>query len=588
MAYIDKGSILAAYKQLSYLDGGNYAQGLTQKASAIRHFIALDEFCEANRTNRLDTRSDDVGHRQDFIKAVGRVCSVLPGLYTPNFHVPLKDDEGDYNVRSNFFSAGQVKNSLQNPKVYNYPTRSGMAVLIHVQNGALLRKRELYRNLKSYLPNPKLVAALIVWLLRNEEVSVDDGKSICENFNEALASIYSEDLLAVLFGDKREISNQLDSYDLKFNDEPCKLTKDDIEDLFELEQEDSTFDNQSASNSSIHSPSDIRNTIFYGPPGTGKTFKMQQIRKGFAEGNAFVVTFHQSFSYEEFVEGLKPVLDSEGQGEIRYRVEAGVFKSACERAASLAGYDSLEECAEDEYGSRKERMEAAVGEGKCVLLCIDEINRGNIAAIFGELISLIEESKRLGAGDEMLVELPYSKTEFGVPMNLWLVGTMNTADRSIQLLDSALRRRFKFSEMLPDYKNFESDEARLVLQNINSRLRCLLGKDSQVGHAYLMKAKTPREILEALVQKVIPLLEEYFYSDTEKVRFVLNEGEGGEAAFYTLDAEAQAAYEEFVTKGDLTDEDKNFYVLNPELNDLEALDDEACEAFLGRLLGTGE
>lgn len=348
------------------------------------------------------------------------------------------------------------------------------------------------------------------------------------------------------------------------------------------------FDNQSASNSSIHSPSDIRNTIFYGPPGTGKTFKMQQIRKGFAEDNAFVVTFHQSFSYEEFVEGLKPVLDSEGQGEIRYQVEAGVFKSACERAASLAGYDSLEECAEDEYGSRKERMEAAVGEGKCVLLCIDEINRGNIAAIFGELISLIEESKRLGAGDEMLVELPYSKTEFGVPMNLWLVGTMNTADRSIQLLDSALRRRFKFSEMLPDYKNFESDEARLVLQNLNSRLRCLLGKDSQVGHAYLMKAKTPREILEALVQKVIPLLEEYFYSDTEKVRFVLNEGEGGEAAFYTLDEEAQAAYEEFVAKGDLTDEDKNFYVLNPELNDLEALDDEACEAFLGRLLGTGE
>lgn len=316
--------------------------------------------------------------------------------------------------------------------------------------------------------------------------------------------------------------------------------------------------------------------ILYGPPGTGKTHKMQRdyISK-FDIKNRFIVTFHQAFSYEEFVEGLRPVLneDEDASGDIKYRIVKGVFREACERAAQLAGYSTLKECIEDTFNNRFNNFKQAKNEKKYVLLCIDEINRGNIAAIFGDLISLIEESKRLGVKEdtEMVVSLPYSQDKFGVPANLLIVGTMNTADRSIQLLDTALRRRFRFEELLPDYSLFvDSDpaiaaikgDARKILENINGRIRCLLNKDSQIGHSYLMFANSHKEIFLAIVNKIIPLLEEYFYDDIAKVRFVLNEDDSTRYPFYKEDDAAKEAFQTYLNESDIDNEEKSFFELN--------------------------
>lgn len=315
--------------------------------------------------------------------------------------------------------------------------------------------------------------------------------------------------------------------------------------------------------------------ILYGPPGTGKTHCMlTDFVSKFEEESRFVTTFHQSFSYEEFVEGLKPVISDtdESDGEIKYRVEQGVFRKACEKAAQMAGYATLYDCVNDTFDNRKKAFDDAKNEKKIILLCIDEINRGNVASIFGDLISLIEDSKRLGAvkEEELMVTLPYSQDKFGVPSNLLIVGTMNTADRSIQLLDTALRRRFQFQELLPDYSVFSSDkanikpfknDARKILQNINARIRCLLNKDNQIGHSYLMFAESHKDIFEAIVNKIIPLLEEYFYNDIDKVRFVLNESQSEDAKynFYIEDKSAKEAYNAYIEKEDVDSEEKSFY-----------------------------
>lgn len=327
---------------------------------------------------------------------------------------------------------------------------------------------------------------------------------------------------------------------------------------------------------------DISPIIYYGAPGTGKTrYVQEEIYAKYPSSNRAFTTFHQSYSYEDFVEGLKPILDDESS-EVKYHIEQGVFFNACEKAAILAGYDSLEDCISDTPEGREDKFYAANLANKTMLLCIDEINRGNVASIFGDLISLIEPSKRLGAGKyELIVTLPYSKEAFGVPANLYIVGTMNTADRSIQLLDSALRRRFKFEELSPNYEVVGNADARNVLRNINSRIRCLLNKDNQIGHSYLMYADNYCDILSALYNKIIPLLEEYFYNDIQKVRFVLNDRDG---LFYKEDTEAKKAYELFLREV-IDDEDRDFYILNPDIATIIDLKDEdICKEYLKNLI----
>ncbi|HZH29908.1 MAG TPA: AAA family ATPase [Pyrinomonadaceae bacterium] len=219
------------------------------------------------------------------------------------------------------------------------------------------------------------------------------------------------------------------------------------------------------------------------------------------------VTFHQSFAYEEFVEGLKPVLSAGGEaGGIEYEIKPGVFRDICARA----------EAAWRLHGEAAPKY----------LLVIDEINRANIAKVLGELITLIEDDKRLGEANELTVRLPASGERFGVPPNLYVLGTMNTADRSIALLDLALRRRFTFVEMRPQPSVIDPPvvagvNLRTLLARLNERIAALRDRDHQIGHSYLMRLTGLQDLHFAWYRRVVPLLQEYFYNDGERLKAVI-------------------------------------------------------------------
>ncbi len=176
-----------------------------------------------------------------------------------------------------------------------------------------------------------------------------------------------------------------------------------------------------------------------------------------------------------------------------------------------------------------------------VVLIIDEINRGNISKIFGELITLIEDDKRLGEENEILVTLPYSGEQFGVPPNLYIIGTMNTADRSLVQLDTALRRRFDFEEMMPKYREELNKDGKVVwvdfkekidgtsidlslfLYKLNEKITKQYDREHQIGHSFLMDVEKINELKRAWENRIMPLLQEYFYSDYDKLSEVIGE-----------------------------------------------------------------
>lgn len=471
--------------------------------------------------------------------------------------------------------------------------------------------------------------------------------------------VYKEkypDFIANRFSDQEKMISKMEERFQKY-----KIIEE-MED--ELEEEDHLM---------IVAPSEYKmplNQILYGPPGTGKTyltinkavsiaspeFNLNQerdlVKKEYQRlvdaGQIVFTTFHQSMSYEDFVEGIKPEIeeDSEGVKTVIYEIKKGIFREISENAQKVklqseevsseyifedAWDDLLSESGEHinreqfmmlgiqtigmglniiaitdkgnlkvqpqsskearEYTvsfSRAKKLQeafpdltviknidkefrAVIGgsnstaywavlkyindkiKGKTksttqeiplppvpYVLIIDEINRGNVSQIFGELITLIEEDKRLGNAEELQLTLPYSKTRFGVPANLYIIGTMNTADRSVEALDTALRRRFNFEEMLPNHEILDGKEIGGIaldqlLSVLNKRIEILLDRDHTIGHSYLINVQSEEDLKYAFKNNIIPLLQEYFYGDYEKTGLVLGTGFFEESEKYTKD-----------------------------------------------------
>ncbi len=401
-----------------------------------------------------------------------------------------------------------------------------------------------------------------------------------------------------------------------------------------------SIDSDSNINKEVKNKLCPKNIILYGPPGTGKTYNTvnetlnliydkeiifqsrQEKKEIFQElvtkGQVVFTTFHQSLSYEDFIEGIKPeIMDK----TVVYKVVDGIFKEIAIQAnknwvkskgendcsfeaiwtifveqfennenapitinsfrSKFKIYDINENTIRfekssgtknhtlcintlkkfynnpsliDNIGGLKTYYKGLVNklneikteyepststineELKQYVLIIDEINRGNVASIFGELITLLEPDKRDGMPEKISTKLPYSKDDFTVPPNLHIIGTMNTADRSIESLDIALRRRFLFKEIMPDTKLFNEKEFQdlnlnynlsKMLETINNRIIRLKDRDHVIGHSYFFSLLNCEDIEEELINifknKIIPLLEEYFFGDWEKIGMILGE-----------------------------------------------------------------
>ena len=436
------------------------------------------------------------------------------------------------------------------------------------------------------------------------------------------------------------------------------------------------------------------NQILFGAPGTGKTYhtkKMaveiingkkekdrtrEEINKEYEElieaGQIVFTTFHQSLSYEDFIEGIKPeTID----GNVTYEVKDGIFKQLCSQAIEQKpknsdieiynfdkGWNDLIAEVEQNflsdsmlllpiltqdkgvyvteitdngnlkikpnnsrldidyivsYNRTKKLQEAfpdlsvvknidkefrsVIGgsnstaywavlnfinnkikennriipdyeELKNHVLIIDEINRGNVSAIFGELITLLEEDKRKGNKEHTEAVLPYSGDKFSVPNNVYIIGTMNTADRSVEALDTALRRRFSFVEMQPKpgilsdkkYVKYNDVDLSKLLETINQRIEVLIDKDHQIGHSYFIGIQNIDDLRRTFKDKIIPLLEEYFYGDFGKIGLVL----GGE--FIKL-AENQVAFpKNFEYEKDFLEDKKIYHITSSDKWDEKA------------------
>jgi len=385
--------------------------------------------------------------------------------------------------------------------------------------------------------------------------------------------------------------------------------------------------------------------ILYWPPWTGKTYNVKNIIENHSwenysnlkdEWRVEFITFHQSFSYEEFIEWIKPDLDWNSE-EISYKIEDWIFKKMVNKAKQKEinnfdeSYKTLLEAIEDsnewililktkrwkefwvsinsnenlnlytgkdktkQWVLTKEKIQIELEsdekvfdwwksyifwvkeylENKCwytiiekltilknYYLIIDEINRWNISKIFGELITLLEADKRLWEENEIITKLPYSKEDFWIPSNLFIVATMNTSDKSIVSLDTALRRRFWFKEMLPDYsleglnKDIEGINLAKLLQKINNRIEYLIDKDHLIGHSYFLKTNNISDLKLVVYNEILPLLEEYFYWEEEKIRQVL---------WSKLFEKKNVDDKLFENKGDFENDD-NQYEINKNLN----------------------
>ena len=458
---------------------------------------------------------------------------------------------------------------------------------------------------------------------------------------------------------------------------------------------DGYYQDNSKHEGNMNNPS--LNQILYGPPGTGKTYNSvikaleiiqpEVIKQFKADGEKYetykdkllpkynelkeagqieFVMFHQSYGYEEFVEGIKPIPVGKHGNETEqmiYDVVDGVFKSIVKhindaqqnklvgnyerkftlnassiniqanliqrgdskfylqpgskvRKATTESFDrytypklrakfledakfkEMEEWfileTEYQFSSKSAASSIVLGRqsngesewkeifeisnykdkhtvNKNYVLIIDEVNRGNISKMFGELITLIDDSKRAGNPEGMALTLPYSRDKFSVPNNLYIIGTMNTADRSIALMDTALRRRFEFVEMMPKYDrlsdNVDGVNLQKLLEVINQRIEYLYDRDHIIGHAYFISVKKLTELNHAFANKIIPLLQEYFYDDWEKIRLVLADNQTDNENYQFIKSTKNSANNKLFGGKEVAniETEKIIYTINEEL-----------------------
>ncbi|EAK0951605.1 restriction endonuclease [Campylobacter lari] len=511
---------------------------------------------------------------------------------------------------------------------------------------------------KNYINSEKFTAKKGIYIFIGYSGYFDNKKHLKIYFDFPDNNINKSRCLAV---DKMEHEGYLQKFNFTYNlNEKDKLVKDFLEMMsyfnslnesdFEI-NESNKIQNQQLNFENQNPP---LNQILYGPPGTGKTYhtidkaleilgenlankdrdeKKEKFDEYVKNGQIVFTTFHQSYGYEEFVEGIKPIINNdENSQELKYEIKNGVFKELCDKSlknyissiqnenetdldklifefANYINQNFLDKGNEfplenkvnvkkillnskDEYRSfllggsikspqrltidvikrdyldfingrilsfkdikpkydsqsdyhgnatyyfmfykklkefeslQNEKFKIKKDNLKPYIIIIDEINRGNVSKIFGELITLIEPSKRIDESEGLKVTLPYSGEKFGVPKNVYIIGTMNTADRSITSLDTALRRRFEFIEMIPKPNvlsdNCEGVNLQELLKAINTRIEYLLDREKTIGHAFFIGIENLEKLKNVFQNKIIPLLQEYFYNDYALIDAVLN------------------------------------------------------------------
>ncbi|WP_435168486.1 McrB family protein [Paenibacillus glycanilyticus] len=563
---------------------GNSGKRGGEQTTGLGVFLAVDMVQKQTGANILDLNPDNGEHRAVI---TARYAEIL-GLFSTDDEEYQVNDLGSVNIESrrkrlekklsSNFMTTRLKKAADIRGTANYPSRPAPLLTLGLQvapnnEWGVMKYDGWSDNFLRFLGDRLCgedTFPLIVFLLRTYSFTNTTNPQSC--LLNALHTKYSEEVSNFLVS-KATIPNNWGSASF-FNDNPINITQ--IHQLVEEDEEEelATLDMFDEVDVDGSVP---KNQILYGPPGTGKTYRtaelalkvcgywneelasdrrlaMNAFRHLQNNGRVEFVTFHQSISYEEFVEGISTEIED---GNVKYYVKDGIFKEVAKKALESLNGDDV----------------------KNFVLIIDEINRANISKVFGELITLIEEDKRTGEENEVKVRLPYSQEAFSVPSNLYIIGTMNTADRSIALMDIALRRRFDFEEIVPQHnllstfdENGQLIELPRLLEAINKRITVLLDRNHTFGQALFMSVGNFDELVTVLRNKIIPTVQEYFYGQWDKVAMVMGDTKKEIPEHRLIIEDHSYDIEALFGKNDFNEQIEAVFMVNPNFGNNRELD----------------